>query len=97
MKYALLKQGFDFESNSGFIRFLRYVKLIYAEVKSKKREKIEKLLTFEPLTVTINQTIINDLKSQPALTKKNLQIIACDGSRKTEFIVGRLPYGNCVF
>jgi len=48
MKYALLRQDFDSESNSGFIRFLRYVKLIYAEVKSKKREKIVKLLTFEP-------------------------------------------------
>jgi DNA helicase-2/ATP-dependent DNA helicase PcrA len=40
----------------------------------------------------INQNIINDLKIQLALTKENLQIIACAGSGKTEFISHRIAY-----
>jgi DNA helicase-2/ATP-dependent DNA helicase PcrA len=40
----------------------------------------------------INQNIINELKIQPALTKENLQIIACAGSGKTEFISHRIAY-----
>ena len=40
----------------------------------------------------INQNIINDLRIQTALTKENLQIIACAGSGKTEFISHRIAY-----
>ena len=40
----------------------------------------------------INQNLIEDLKSQPALSRENLQIIACAGSGKTEFISHRVAY-----
>ena len=40
----------------------------------------------------INQNLIDDLKSQPALSRENLQIIACAGSGKTEFISHRVAY-----
>jgi len=40
----------------------------------------------------INQNILNDLKNKPELTKQNLQIIACAGSGKTEFISHRIAY-----
>ncbi|MBL7136033.1 MAG: ATP-dependent helicase [Candidatus Marinimicrobia bacterium] len=40
----------------------------------------------------INQNIINDLKNKPDLTQENLQIIACAGSGKTDFISHRIAY-----
>jgi len=40
----------------------------------------------------INSEILNELKSNPTLIKKNLQIIACAGSGKTEFISHRIAY-----
>jgi len=36
--------------------------------------------------------MINLLKSEPRLTSHNLQIIACAGSGKTEFIAQRIAY-----
>ena len=40
----------------------------------------------------INQNLLRDFKNQPALTEKNLQIIACAGSGKTEFISHRIAH-----
>ncbi len=40
----------------------------------------------------INKNLISDLKNQPALSEKNLQIIACAESGKTEFISHRIAY-----
>ena len=34
----------------------------------------------------INQNLLSDLKNNPALTEKNLQIIACAGSGKTVYL-----------
>jgi len=63
-----MKQGFDSESNAEFIGSLRYVKLICAEVQSKKMKEIVKQLTFEPLnrerlTKKVNVPKVN--KCQP--------------------------------
>ncbi|MBA7621716.1 ATP-dependent DNA helicase Rep [subsurface metagenome] len=40
----------------------------------------------------INKRIIKELKNQPALTQNNLQIIACAGSGKTEFVSHRIAF-----
>lgn len=42
--------------------------------------------------IMINQKIIDDIKNNPALTERNLQIIACAGSGKTEFISHRIAF-----
>jgi hypothetical protein len=36
--------------------------------------------------------MINLLKTKPELTRRNLQIIACAGSGKTEFVSTRIAY-----
>lgn len=40
----------------------------------------------------LNKKTFNDLKNNPTLTQENLQIIACAGSGKTEFISRRIAY-----
>ena len=40
----------------------------------------------------INQELVNNFKKQPALTWDNLQIIACAGSGKTEFVSHRIAF-----